>query len=92
MGNLTLLEKSINASIQDDSYSSKIEAYEKSAFLLTKSISKLENVGKDTAINRTNEKLKSWVEWNAISIIERQEMLFNIGEEIWAIQKKKLFD
>lgn len=92
LGNLTLLEKSINASIQDDSYSSKIEAYEKSAFLLTKSISKLENVGKDTAINRTNEKLKSWVEWNAISIIERQEMLFNIGEEIWAIQKKKLFD
>ena len=92
LGNLTLLEKSINASIQDDSYSSKIEAYEKSAFLLTKSISKLENVGKDTAINRTNEKLKSWVEWNAISITERQEMLFNIGEEIWAIQKKKLFD
>ena len=50
LGNLTLLEKSINASIQNNSYSSKIEPYKHSKLYLTKSIVESIRVGKNSQI------------------------------------------
>lgn len=86
LGNLTLLENSINKSIHNKKYEEKREDYKKSNFYLTRSISELVEQGSDTAINRTNKKLHSWDRWNKESIEERQEMLYLLSEEIWGIR------
>lgn len=85
LGNLTLLEKSINASIQNDTYASKCVEYEKSKFYLTNSLHKLKNVGNNTAYTKMNARLSCWSQWSGTSITERQEMLYKLGEEIWAL-------
>ena len=90
MGNLTLLEKSINASIGNrDFYNHKVSEYAKSSIYLTKSISKLENVGKDTAVTRLNDRLESYDEWNGLTIMSRQELLFNLSKDIWKVEYMK---
>jgi len=85
LGNLTLLENSINKSIHNDDYASKSIAYQQSKFYLTKSISGLVDQGSDTAITRTNKKLTAWGVWNKESIEARQQMLYRLSEEIWGI-------
>ena len=86
LGNLTLLEKSINASIgNNDFYNHKVGEYSKSSIYLTKSISILENVGTNTAITRINQRLKSFTDWNSSTIKERQELLFDLSKSIWEV-------
>ena len=84
LGNLTLLEKPINGSIGNkDFYDVKRAAYLESEIYLTRSIAKVEDVGTNTAINRINQKLKNWELWNENSIIERQQMLYELAIHIW---------
>lgn len=90
LGNLTLLENSINKSIQNDSYNDKSVEYKKSKFYLTSAISELVNQGQDTAINRTNAILKSWEGWDKKSIEERQKMFYMLSERIWDIKTSKI--
>ncbi len=86
LGNLTLLEKSINASIgNNDFYKHKVGEYSKSSIYLTKSISILENVGTNTAITRINQRLKTFTDWNSSTITERQELLFDLSKSIWKV-------
>ena len=86
LGNLTLLENSINKSIQNSSYQTKSIDYKKSKFYLTSSLSALVDQGQNTAINRTNSLLSFWPAWNKQSIEERQTMLYRLSEMIWKIQ------
>lgn len=86
LGNLTLLENSINKSIHNDNYASKSVAYKQSKFYITSSLSALVNQGQDTAINRTNILLSAWPDWNKQAIEERQEMLYRLSEMIWEIR------
>ena len=86
LGNLTLLENSINKSIQNDMYAEKTSAYKGSKFYLTSAISELVNQGQDTAINRTNAILTAWSEWTKTSIEERQKMFYALSERIWGIR------
>ncbi len=86
LGNLTLLEKSFNSSINNASYSEKCKVYPGSVFYLTKSLPKLEDVGKETASTKMNKKLKSWDNWNKETITDRQEIMYNLSEEIWKIE------
>lgn len=86
LGNLTLLEKSINASIgNSDFYDNKKTEYAKSSIYMTKSISVLENVGTNTAITRINQRLKSFDDWNQSAINDRQELLFELSKSIWEV-------
>lgn len=85
LGNLTLLEASINKSIHNSTYSAKCSAYTHSKFYLTRSISSLAAIGINNAITRTNQRLKAWAVWNAASIEERQYMLYELSEEIWGL-------
>ena len=86
LGNLTLLENSINKSIQNDMYDLKTAAYKVSKFYLTSAISELVNQGQDAAINRTNAILRAWSEWTKTSIEERQQMFYALSERIWGIR------
>ena len=86
LGNLTLLENTINKSIHNDAYSVKAQAYKRSMFYLTSSLSELVDQGQNTAINRTNRLLSAWKEWNKNAIEERQQMLYRLSELIWEIK------
>ena len=86
LGNLTLLENSINKSIHNDNYANKSVAYKQSKFYITSSLSALVNQGQYTAINRTNLLLSAWPDWNKQAIEERQEMLYRLSEMIWEIR------
>lgn len=83
LGNLTLLEKSINSSIQNGLYSSKINPYKQSKLYLTKSIVESIQVGDNTRIDKAVANLKSFQDWNSCSIEERQEMLTNLAIQVW---------
>ncbi len=85
LGNLTLLENSINKSIQNDVYAHKAQSYRQSKFYLTSSLSGLTDQGHDTAINRTNQLLRAWPTWDKQAIEERQRMLYALSEMIWKI-------
>ena len=86
LGNLTLLENTINRSIQNDVYANKATYYKQSKFYITSSISELVNLGQDTAINRTNSLLSYWPDWNKQAIEERQEMFYRLSEMIWELR------
>jgi len=92
LGNLTLLENSINKSIHNSAYDAKRLAYQHSKFYLTQSIPMLSAVGTNTAMTRTNQKLQAWTEWNKTSIEDRQQMLYRISEEIWGISSISISD
>ena len=85
LGNLTLLEKSMNSVIGNKSFEEKVQEYAKCPYYITSSLAKLDVVGENSAINRLNLKLRSFLSWNETSIQERQEMLYNLALEIWSI-------
>ena len=85
LGNLTLLEKTINSSIRNLPYSRKCQGYRQSSFLLTKSLVERPQVGVDTRLNRAVEGLKQFTEWNTRAIDERQKMLLQLARAIWSI-------
>lgn len=87
LGNLTLLENSINKSIQNEGYDVKAKAYKQSKFYLTSALSELVDQGIDTAINRTNKILRAWPNWNKAAIEDRQLLLYELNEMIWGIAK-----
>ena len=82
IGNILLLEPSINKSLGNQVFLEKVQKYGNSSYYLNRSIAKIENVGKDTSINRINKKLKSFDTWNAQTINERQDMLAELVKEI----------
>jgi uncharacterized protein with ParB-like and HNH nuclease domain len=86
LGNLTLLERPINTSIKRNFYATKCIEYSKSIFYLTKSLTNLENVGKNTSINRINLELKCFKNWDREAINERHKMLLNLANKIWKIE------
>ena len=85
IANLTILEKTLNASIGNDDFASKLAAYKQSDYYLTKSIAIKENFGQTTALNAVNKMLISWSTWGKDAILARQEMLYTLSENIWSI-------
>ncbi|RCJ25434.1 hypothetical protein A6S26_16805 [Nostoc sp. ATCC 43529] len=83
LGNLALLEKTINASIGRGTFSEKKAAYPQSILLLTRSIVEKPVVGTNTAINRAVQDLKDFAIWNSQAIEERQKMLTDLAKKVW---------
>ena len=85
LGNLTLLEKTINSSISNGSYTDKVPGYRHSSFLLTKSLAEKPHVGVNTQLNRAVADLIQFEFWNSQTIVERQEMLTALARRVWDI-------
>ena len=83
LGNFTLLEKPINIVASNNFFEKKKPEYRKCKHYLTTSIVELNTVGKNSSINRINEKLKAFKEWTAKSIDERQVMLIDLAKDVW---------
>lgn len=87
LGNLLLIELSINRSIQAGRYSIKSEKYTRSKFLLTKCQpgTANEEIGVGDKITRTVQELEGWGEWNAEAIPARQKFLTRLARRVWDV-------
>ena len=87
LGNLLLIEKSINRSISNGRYTGKIEAYSLSKFLLTKcqADTKAQEVGSADKITKTVQSLKCWPKWSAGAVAERQVFLTRLAQKVWDV-------
>lgn len=85
LGNLTLIEKSLNASGGNKPYEEKMTIYKSSDFLITKSLVTKISVGKNTSYVRVAKKLMTFDIWDSETIHARQKMLKNLSFELWDI-------
>lgn len=86
LGNLTLLEASINRSVGNGSFDTKQKPYGESRYLLTKTIAHKVAVGEKTAIDRAAKDLITFDAWSSESIELRQEMLAELAGQVWEVQ------
>lgn len=83
LGNLTLVEKSINCSVGNGLFSDKKQAYRQSNFLLTKSLGEHVQVGFNTAVDRAVQELEDFDEWSSAAIDRRQALLLRLARKTW---------
>jgi len=86
LGNLTLLEKTMNIVVGNDFFSKKVIEYSKSPFYISKSIAGLDTIGINSSVTRLNQKLRSYEYWNKETIIDRQNLLYELSKDIWKIE------
>jgi hypothetical protein len=89
IGNLTLLEKTINTSVSNDHYQKKIPGYRQSSYLLTRSLAEKPKVGLNTQLNRAVEHLITFDQWNSEAIECRQGMLARLAVFVWDMPGKR---
>jgi hypothetical protein len=89
LGNLTLLEKTINASVSNERFGLKAPGYKQSSFLLTKSLAEVPHVGVNTSLNRAVSELVSFDHWDSTTIEERQGILTRLARQTWGIPDSK---
>lgn len=83
LGNFALLEKPINIVASNSFFEAKKLEYKKCKHYLTSSIVELTVVGKNSSINRINEKLRAFENWTATSIDQRQALLIELAKDVW---------
>lgn len=86
LGNLTLLEKTMNIVVGNDFFSKKVVEYSKSPFYISKSIAGVDTIGINSSVTRLNLKLRSYEYWNKETIIDRQNLLYELSKNIWKIE------
>lgn len=85
LGNLVLVEKSINASLGNRPYSQKRDVYRQSQLLLTKALAERPKVGANTKIDIAVAGLDPFTAWNEAAVIKRQEMLAALARSVWRL-------
>ncbi|PPT05085.1 hypothetical protein CKA32_005012 [Geitlerinema sp. FC II] len=87
LGNLTLLEQSINSSIGNKPFNEKIVFYKESQLLISRVIFELPQISGDTQIDRAIDrlKLKNFESWTSYEIEERQNLLMQIAKKVWGL-------
>ena len=90
LGNLMLIELSINRAIQNQPYSVKKLSYLQSKFLLAKCQADTagQQVGVADRITRTVQSLECWPEWNANSVRVRQQFLARLAHRVWDVRSE----
>ena len=86
IGNLTLLEKPINASLGRDYFAIKQTAYGNSGLFMTKSLSKSQAVGVNTSYVKAAQWLSQHADWNSEAIELRQQDLKRLVMKMLAIE------
>jgi Protein of unknown function DUF262/Protein of unknown function (DUF1524) len=86
LGNLMLIERSVNRVIQNCAYSVKREKYPTSQFLVARCQAELLKTGKTDQITRAMKMLDPAPKWNAKVIEKRQEWLADVALDIWGLR------
>jgi hypothetical protein len=89
LGNLTLLEKTINGSVSNGLFSTKRPGYAQSQYLLTKSLAEKPKVGVNTKLNRAVEVLHAYDTWDSHAIEDRQAILTDLALQVWGFPDEK---
>lgn len=85
LGNLVLVEKSINTSLGNRPYSKKRPVYQQSKLLLTRALSERPKVGMNTRIDRAVASIEPYPEWNEASLQQRQRSLVTLARAVWGL-------
>jgi uncharacterized protein with ParB-like and HNH nuclease domain len=90
LGNLVLLEKSINSSIGDSKFEVKKNGYKQSRFFLTRSLAEVAQFGQNTQINRAIKSLNlaSFETWDSSSINCRHKFLTDLARRVWGLSQE----
>ena len=83
LGNLVLVEKSINASLGNRPYSEKRKVYPKSQLLLTCALPEKPKIGTNTKIDQAVKDIISFETWNEAAVGERQNNLTALARKVW---------
>lgn len=83
LGNLTLLEQSINSSIGRDYYADKKSAYLKSDVFMTRALVESQGLGGQGRMDQAGEKLTFHVVWTSQSINQRHSELIALAYDLW---------
>lgn len=83
LSNLTLLERSLNASAANGSFQKKLTIYGQSRFLLTKGLAGNARVGNATAVNRALAFVEHYSEWTPETMKDREDQLVRLATAIW---------
>lgn len=97
LGNLTLLEKPLNAAVCNEGFEKKVEAYRDSKVVMTRAIGGSDSFGKDTSLQRAlslmgkpSAPVSSGLpveekRWDHESIEERQASLGQLARKVWHV-------
>lgn len=85
LGNLALLEKTINTSVSNGTFAAKAPGYRQSAFLLTRSLVEKPTVGQHTQLNQAVAALPQFEDWDSAAIDTRQRVLARLARRVWQI-------
>jgi hypothetical protein len=85
LGNLTLLQKPLNIVASNNFYALKTPLYKDCGIYFTRSLVDMPTIGNQSSVNRINQYLKVFPDWNATAIDERQQLLINLALEVWKI-------
>ncbi len=85
LGNLVLVEKSINSSLGNRAYSEKKDVYSESQLLLTRTLAKKPHIGANTKIDAAVAEFEPFEVWNESSIACRQSKLAQVARRVWEV-------
>lgn len=88
IGNLLLVEKSINASLGNRPFSKKRSVYSQSQLLLTRALAERPKVGAHTKIDAAVAGIEPFESWSEDAIAKRQELLRVLARSIWDVPGK----
>ena len=90
LGNLVLVEESINRSLGNKPYCAKREIYPKSKLVLTKSLPSRPSVGQDTRFDKAVSNIKPYNDWDEATVNRRQLFLVRLARIVWDVPENGL--
>jgi hypothetical protein len=97
LGNVTLLESTINQAVNNfnelngEWFAQKQKEYAKSGLLSACLLDDNYSIGKDTAVNRFREEYNyTFTEWTKESIAQRQKIMLELALESWKFNGKRI--
>lgn len=86
LGNLVLLEQSINGSVGRNFFTDKQIEYKKSGLFATRSLVESQKVGDNSAFTKAATWLPTYPAWTSETIRQRQQDLIALARHIWGYQ------
>lgn len=87
LGNLVLVEESINRSLGNRAFSEKRRVYPQSQLLATKALTQRPKIGVDTKIDRAVADIEPFESWSEATVARRQEMIGRLARRIWNLPR-----
>lgn len=88
LGNLVLVEESINTSLGSRPYSKKRPVYQQFKLLLARALSERPKVAANTRIDRAVASIEPYSSWNEGAIHTCQRSLVTLARAVWGLTEQ----